>query len=247
MKLLLQCWLTVMVVGFAVNSPAPVFMKLGDIKGEATAPGRADWIDILSVANPLQPAPSRAGLQSSLHLTKPVDKASPKLLEHCAVGTVLPGARLEFMEETPSQVRSYEIRLENVLITSFGNSGSAADRPTESLSLNYEKITWTYTTRRPGSRLPEELLSTTASLPDGPAVGATNAATFTVTGISKNSGEVQLKWQGKAERTYDIYAVPTLGGAFSWRGQTTATADGPLTHTEPILPGTMFFVVEERP
>jgi type VI secretion system secreted protein Hcp len=247
MKLLLQFWLTVMVVGFAVNSPAPVFMKLGDIKGEATAPGRADWIDILSVANPLQPAPGGTTLESALELTKHVDKASPKLLEHCASGTVLPGARLEFMEETPSQVRYYDIRLENVLITSFGNSGDAADRPTESLSLNYEKITWTYTTRRPVSRLPDELLTTTADLPDGPAVGVTNAATFTVTGIHKNSGEVELEWRGMAGRTYDIYAVPTLGGAFSWRGQTTAIADGPLTHTEPILPGTMFFVVEERP
>jgi type VI secretion system secreted protein Hcp len=247
MKLLLPFWLIVMVVGFAVNSPAPVYMKYGDIKGGVTAPGRADWIEILSVAHSLQPVPGRSSLESSLHLTKPVDKASPKLMEHCAGGTVLPLAQLEFMEETPSQVRYFDIRLENVLITSIENSGGTADRPMESLSLNYEKITWTYTTRRPGSRLPEELLSTTANLPDGPAVGATNAATFAVTGIHKNSGVVELEWQGTADRTYDIYAVPNLGGAFSWRGQTTATTDGPLTRTEPILPGTMFFVVEERP
>lgn len=250
MRLSFQRFLALVLVSCATSSPAPIFMKYDDIPGESAAEGRADWMDVLTVSNPFNPGSTPGTASSSLMLTKHVDKASPKLFERCAAGTVSPLARLEFMESTPSHARVFDIRLENVRITELVNTGQSTgpqDLPTESLSLNFDKITWTYTTRRPQSRLPRELHSTSVNLVDGAASGGTNAANFSVTGIRKVAGQVQLEWQGIAGRAYDIYSVSALTGPFNWRRQLVPETDGTVRHTETILPGTLFFVVEERP
>lgn len=252
MKALLHRWIVLAAVLAATTCPAPVFMKLGDIKGEAVAPGHNDWINILTVSNSFLPGagPGGAAAVSSLLLTKHADKASPKLFQYCATGQVLPDARLEWTEDTPSHVRYFDVRLQNLVVTAFASAGPTngpAPQPTETLSLNFEKITWTYTTRHPRARLPRELLSTAVKITDGTVSGTTNTASFTVAGIRHAGGQVELQWQGKAGQTYDVYAVSSLTGPFSPRGQVTATADGPMTHTEAALPGAAFFVVEERP
>lgn len=249
MKSLLQRSFILVAFLFATNCPAPVFMKLGDIKGEATAPGHREWIDVLTLTNPFNAASPRGNPSSSLVLTKPVDKASPKLFQYCASGTAVPEARLEWTDNTGSDTRFLEIRLHDVLVSSYSNlaQGDGSVVPTESLTLNYEKVTWTYTKRHLHSQLPQELQSTSVNLEDGTTSSTTAMASFSMTGIRKPGGQMELQWQGIAGRTYDVYAVSTLTGPFSLRGQTTATAAGTMTHTEAILPGTMFFVVEERP
>jgi hypothetical protein len=66
-------------------------------------------------------------------------------------------------------------------------------------------------------------------------------------GIRQAGGQIELRWQARAGQTYAVYAVSSLTGPFALRGQVTATADGPMTHTEAALPGALFFVVEARP
>ena len=66
-------------------------------------------------------------------------------------------------------------------------------------------------------------------------------------GVRETDGQVELQWEGNAGRSYDVYAVSSLTAPFALHGQATATADGPMTHTVAVLPGMMFFVVEERP
>jgi hypothetical protein len=134
------------------------------------------------------------------------------------------------------------------LVINYTNTARAGDDiPTESISFNFDKITWRYTTRNPVSQLPQQLLSSSVNLDTGDASGSTNSASFAMSGIRTSRGDAELQWQGKSGRIYDIYSVSTLTGAFSLTGQIAATADGPMSHVEPTKPGAMFFVVEERP
>lgn len=249
MNSLLQGGVILVALLCATSSPAPVFMQYGDIKGSVIAAGYGGWIDILTLSNPFNPASPQASASSSMVLTRQVDIASPKLFQYCANGTTVPKARIEWTDSSGFNARFLEVRLHNVRISSYATSAHADGLvvPTESISLNFEKITWTYTTRDPRSRLPLELQTTSLNLDDGTATASTNLASFAMTGIRKTSDQVELRWQGVAGNTYDVYAVTSLTGPFSLQGQTTAPADGPMTYTAVILPGMMFFVVEERP
>ncbi|HMP81700.1 MAG TPA: type VI secretion system tube protein Hcp [Verrucomicrobiota bacterium] len=254
MKRLFQrlAWVTPLFVALAVHAGFDAYLKIEGIPGEAE--GKKEfykgWIELNSFSTPFHPGGPATTATATLHFTKLTDKSSPLLFAQCAAGIPVPWARLELVKTNPSVVRVFDIRMTDVIISSAfveNNPGSADDRPMESLSLNFTKIEWTYTLVRQVSQLPAESRSTSADLTTGISGGSTNAATFTVTGIRKESGEAVLNWQGVAGKTYDVYACPSLDGPFSFQGQVTATADGPMSHTTPIQPGNMFFAVEERP
>lgn len=133
------------------------FLKLPGVEGEARAEGHEDEIEILSwswgetrddrpAARAAPPAPAPpAGLQD-LTLTKIYDKASPKLMEHCAKGKVFPSVELS-LRQPDGSVHAYE--LEKVRITSY-SIHSGGEAPTETISLNFGKIE-----HRPGRTTPE--------------------------------------------------------------------------------------------
>jgi type VI secretion system Hcp family effector len=240
-------------VCFTLSSHAAfdAFLKLEGVEGEATASGHKDWIEVASVSSSFLPAgPLARNPTSALHFTKLTDKSSPVLFARCAAGTPLAWAKLEFMQTTPSAVRYFDIRMSNVLITAasvLADSTSPSDRPSESLSLNFTKIEWTYTSARPVSRLPAELRATQWNLLTNAGDGTTNQAAFTATGIRESSGNVILNWQAVAGKTYDIYACPDPTGPYSLHSQLTPDTTGPINHRVPNTPGAMFFAVEERP
>lgn len=131
------------------NVRAAVFIKIGDIKGESTDKAHLEWSELLSMdfsmvrepeggSTRLRPAVARA-----FNCVKEVDKASPKLMEAIAMGTVIPTLTIHFTRTTGEGRETYlRYELKNVLITSYGTSGSAAgdQPPVESMSLNYEEI-----------------------------------------------------------------------------------------------------------
>ena len=254
MKSLLQrlTWVAMLFTALTGRAGFDAFLKIEGIPGEAENQSKdhKNWINVSSFTNPFRPGDRGSPAVTTLEFTKLTDKSSPVLFERCAAGIPAPWARLELVRTNPSVVRVFDIRMTNVLVTAAfvtSNPASADDRPMETLSLNFTKIEWTYTIVRDSSRLPRELRMATWDSAAGAASGSTNAAMFTVTGIRKESGEAVLSWQGVAGRTYDVYACPNLDGPFSFQGQLTATADGPMSHTAPIQPGKLFFAVEERP
>jgi type VI secretion system secreted protein Hcp len=246
----LACW--VLVFG-ACSSHAgfDAFLKIPGVPGEAETKSdkHKDWIEVMSFSNSFRPGTRSTSATTTLELVKPTDKSSPLLFKQCAEGVPLPWARLELVETNSSVMRFFDIRMSNVLVTAASvasNPTSPEARPSESLSLNFTKIEWTYTLVRDSSRLPGELRSSNWNAATGISSGTTNAAVFTVTGIRESSGNVILNWQGLAGRTYDVYACPSVDGPFSFQGQFTAATDGPMTHTAVVRPGAMFFAVEER-
>lgn len=125
----------------------------GVIKGEATAKGHEDWIEIEGFGVRSQRTVALTGGKREegapafpeITLTKRLDRASTALFKAAVAGSApYPKATLDlnFGETTPLA----RIELEQVLLSgqSFVASSGGSDRPFESISLNFTKITFTY-------------------------------------------------------------------------------------------------------
>jgi type VI secretion system secreted protein Hcp len=127
------------------------YLKIGDIKGESTDRGHKEWIIIESVSQGLEQQQTttattrRRGsvVLKNLIITKKLDKATPKLMELCAKGQVVPELVLDMVANGRVY---YKVTLNNVKISSI-NTGSLCKPDcnlVDDLSISYSKITWEY-------------------------------------------------------------------------------------------------------
>jgi len=135
------------------------FANFGDIKGESTDKDHKDWVMILGfshgIAQPASHSMKTAGGRSAEEvshdpfvITKLLDAATPKLYEACCKGTHIPEVTIECWRSGGDPVKYMEFKLKEVLISSVMSSGDpsgSAKFPTESVSLAYGAIEWTYT------------------------------------------------------------------------------------------------------
>lgn len=135
----------------------PAFIKLGDIKGEATDAGHKDWVIIETMSTGINRSlPASAVDQnrtkgstylSDVTFSRTLDKSSVKLQEACANGTFFKEVEIHLCTTVNNKQEPYLIyKLSDVIITSYNISASAhsSDPPSESLSMNYTKVEWTY-------------------------------------------------------------------------------------------------------
>jgi type VI protein secretion system component Hcp len=149
----------------------PIYMQFtrGDgvvIKGGVTEPGYEGWIELQSVqlgisrhvTNPTGRGVNRdasAPAVQEIVITKEQDSASEDLFRQSLWGV---GAKVEIdfvkhQGDKPSTTMS--ITLENTLVDNFsvsGHGGDAHAKPMESLTLNFQTIT--YSTEGPGRLIP---------------------------------------------------------------------------------------------
>ena len=140
------------------------FANFGDIKGECTDSEHKDWVMILSYDHAVTQPPSvsqkTAGGRSAeevnhseFSIVKLLDAATPKLHEAACKGTHLKEVVIEVWRaggEKP--VKYMEYKLKEVLISgvkSNGDSGDPVGFPTETISMTYGSIGWTYTKQKP--------------------------------------------------------------------------------------------------
>lgn len=146
----------------AAPSSAPAtagYIKFDGIDGEAIDRGHKDWIDILSVSHGIS-RPMSAGATGATRqraaatygdvvVVKELDKSSPKLMESLSTGAVIPTMALSVTRASADGTSTPYLQweLKNVMVTAYRISGatSGEDRPTETISLNYEEIKVTYT------------------------------------------------------------------------------------------------------
>jgi type VI secretion system secreted protein Hcp len=124
------------------------------LPGEVTTP--VAYVDAwevfafsIGVSNPAQVGPggitTGTAAFSDLSLQKMLDKASVAALLKLAQGGQLNSVTLSCVNAA-SNVLVYEIKLEPVVFSTIQHSGSTGgdNRPSESVSFTYGKITWTY-------------------------------------------------------------------------------------------------------
>lgn len=129
-------------------------LELDGIKGESTAGGHEDAIDILTwswgvsvnaPSNPTLPVVGRPTF-NDIAFSAATSKASPTLMLTCAQGKHLKSAVLYVWKTTRAgeQLQFFKITLNDVVITSFQQSGSSGTLPTEQFSLSFAQIVMEY-------------------------------------------------------------------------------------------------------
>ena len=135
----------------------PAFMKLGDIKGEATDADHKEWIIIESMSSPMyRSVPPGAKDQQrtkgettlgDIVCSRQLDKSSTKLQEACANGTFFKEVEIHFCTTVKNKQEPYlTYKLSDVIVSSYsfhGNS-SGSPLPSEQVTMGYTKAEWTY-------------------------------------------------------------------------------------------------------
>lgn len=132
-----------------------MYLVLDGIEGESTSKQVPKSIEVESfshnVAMALTGNNSNVGRTTGrcqhgdLVVTKKLDKTSPTLNLNCSGGKTIKTATLRVFGavDDGSTVEYYNIKLSDVIISSVNISGGGS-RPYETVSMNYNDITWTY-------------------------------------------------------------------------------------------------------
>lgn len=130
----------------------PIYMHYDGIDGDVSATGHEKWIELQScqlgvnrhITNPTGKGANREATAPSLSeivVTKVTDAASVKLFSASLWGEGKK-VKIDFCKTDKDAFEPYlQIELENTLVSNYSVS-SGGDRPMESLSLNYTKITY---------------------------------------------------------------------------------------------------------
>ena len=134
------------------------YIKFDGVDGEAQDKDHKNWSDILAFSQGIQqPGSAATGptrrrgdvILEDIHVTKELDKASPKIAESVCKGKVFPKIEIELTASytDAGRVTYFRYELKNALVTSYNLAGSAQseDVPAEDFSLNFEEIKVTYT------------------------------------------------------------------------------------------------------
>lgn len=145
------------VLAGSLNAATDYLLEIDGIKGESSDTARPGTIEIESfswgASNSGATSGGGAGKVSfsDIHFTTKVSKATPQLLVACAGGTHIPTAKL-FVRKSGGDRQEYiVITLENILVSSLNQTGtspsstSGDSKPTETMSLNFEKVTFAHT------------------------------------------------------------------------------------------------------
>ncbi|WP_395665429.1 Hcp family type VI secretion system effector [Methylocella sp.] len=132
-----------------------IFLKLEGIEGESEDSKHKNEMQVETVSWGVSNATSfsqgggggvgKAHLQD-IHLTKKVDKGSPKLFLACASGEHVKSATLTFRKSGKEQQEYLIVKLSDVMISSisFQDHAAGGDLAHESISLAYAKIETEY-------------------------------------------------------------------------------------------------------
>ena len=126
----------------------PAFLKLGDIKGEATDNDHKDWIIIASMSSPLFRAVPEGAKDAQrtkgettlgdIVVVRELDKSSTKLQEACANGTFFNEVEIHFCTTVKNKQEPYlTYKLKDVIVTSYSFHGNSSGDPlpTEEVTL----------------------------------------------------------------------------------------------------------------
>jgi type VI secretion system secreted protein Hcp len=137
-----------------------ILLDIPDIKGQSLIEGFTDKIEILSfshgVAMQVTSNPSGSERTSGrpnhqdLTITKYMDLSTCPLIAACNASTNLKTVTLTIGRNDSGKLLPYMVyTMENTIVSSASHSGGGGDRPVETLTLNYSKISWAFTEQKP--------------------------------------------------------------------------------------------------
>jgi type VI secretion system secreted protein Hcp len=142
--------LTAILLGPVIVSDAyaavNMFIKIGDIRGESTDSEHKDWIDVLSysLGAGITDGKRKVG---SLKIEHNLDSSTPLLYKSLLTGEKMNEARLQLCKTGGSKMECFmEYKLENAIVSKIlTERTNTKDIQKEEISLEFDKITFTYT------------------------------------------------------------------------------------------------------
>ncbi|MDQ3958118.1 MAG: type VI secretion system tube protein Hcp [Gemmatimonadota bacterium] len=131
-----------------------MFIKIGDLKGEAKDKAHGGEIDVLAWSwgasnsgNAHMGGGQGAGKVNvqDLSFTKYIDKSSPDLFLYVCNGKHIPEAKLVIRKAGETPLEYLSITMNDLIVTSVSTGGSGSeDRLTENVTLNFAKVKVNY-------------------------------------------------------------------------------------------------------
>jgi type VI secretion system secreted protein Hcp len=139
------------------------FLKVDGVEGEAQDSKHKNEIDVESWSwgqvnrgESSDRGGSGAGkvAMQDFHFVMKVNKATPKLMQHCATGQHIKEATLTCRKAGKEQQEYLKIKLSDLIVSSYQTGGSNADVvPVDQISLNFSKIEYEYKEQKPDGTL----------------------------------------------------------------------------------------------
>ncbi len=217
-----------------------VFLLIPDIPGSSIDENHRGWVELSGFGSLQQPGTVSGVVDFSM--AKDVDRTTPLLNLACASRRSFAEMRIEI--EIPDR-RAYQIVrmvLKQAVITSITTrfDPNAEQHPlTDTITLSCRSLSWSngggYVTFLP-------ILQRGSPLPTDRHPGR---AVVRASGTLRADHSVEIRWKGKAGRTYQVFGSRTLEGPLVPIAVVKASAGGSQRLSRTVLPGLRFFLVEE--
>lgn len=138
-----------------------IILDMGpDVKGESTKEGFKDKIELLSFSHGVamqitgdignSERTSGKPNHQDMTVTKYLDRASPLLNQSCCEGKSFPQVDIIIGRDDHGSVAELvRYTMKNVIISSISIGGGGGDKPVETVTLNYNQISWSYSPQKP--------------------------------------------------------------------------------------------------
>ena len=138
-----------------------IILDLGaEPKGESNLTGFKDKIELLSfshgvamqITGDISNSERTSGKPNhqDMTVTKYLDAASPVLNQNCCEGKAFPTVDIIIgRNDSGAVIELMRYTMKNALISSISVGGGGGDKPVETVTLNYNHITWKFTSQKP--------------------------------------------------------------------------------------------------
>jgi type VI secretion system secreted protein Hcp len=233
------------------GQPAPHYegyLWMEGLKGGSTEADHKDWIPIDQLAFGVEQSGEPVGSPrfSALQIIKPADRSTPHLFERCASGKPVPNAVLEWVHLVQDRHRFFRIELDNVTVASVSSQArlQADTPPTESVTLNYQRIGWTYTELSlEGDPRQEQIARWDLATEQGNAYA--KDLLLTMDARRTPDGNVTLSWPTDPDQGYRILASESITGPFTEVMIVPDAEAGSGSHTVTVNGPVRFFILEK--
>ena len=140
------------------------FLKIDGIEGESQDHKHKNEIDLESWSwgeTNVGDAAHRGGMgagkvsMQDFHFVMRINKATPKLMQHCATGQHVKEATLTCRKAGKDQQEYLKVKLSDFIVSSYQTGGSRGDGvvPVDQVSMNFSKIEFEYKEQKPDGTL----------------------------------------------------------------------------------------------